>query len=104
MEYVEVYKAFDEIKNEVLAIKNVVDVSIIDSDSTMLIALVTKPIFSTTERHELVDNVKDVVYKYSTVKEVLVTFDADLFYKVKDASENQNKIDKVIGVAKSRVR
>ena len=83
MEYVEIEKTNDLIKSEILGLDSVVDVAELDNGYTMLIALVINPIYSREEKNKLVKDVENIVYKHSQINEVLITFDADLFYKIK---------------------
>ena len=104
MEYVEIEKTNDLIKSEILELDSVVDVAELDNGYTMLIALVVNPIYSREEKNKLVKDVENIVYKHSQINEVLITFDADLFYKIKASSKNEKSVEKIIGVAKSRIK
>ncbi|MCI7402291.1 MAG: YhcN/YlaJ family sporulation lipoprotein [Christensenella sp.] len=104
MEYVEIEKTNDLIKSEILGLDSVVDVAELDNGYTMLIALVVNPIYSREEKNKLVKDVENIVYKHSQINEVLITFDADLFYKIKASGKQEKSVEKIIGVAKSRIK
>ncbi len=89
------------------------EVQVLEYSDTVVVALITEPVFQRSVRKSIVESVKQSVRENYDIREVIVTFDADLYYRIARvnnhiASNNEysklaKEIADIINTAKYRV-
>lgn len=84
--------SIDYVANLVKTIDAVEDVRVAENDSSIIIAVKTKPLFSKTEINKLFSNINNIV-KTSTDKDIYVTRNLEIFCDIENATQDDTNID-----------
>lgn len=76
--------------DELLAIDYVVGAQIMEVDGAVIVALKTKPIYLASERRRIKEEVA-LIARGDTQNEVFVTFDLDIYIKLKNLNQDDLK-------------
>lgn len=79
------YAVFCALQNEY-----VVSAKCFEYDGTLIVAVLTRPLYLKSVRDKCLDNVKTSIEK-ATKKSVIATFDVDVYARIKDDMNEQDK-------------
>lgn len=75
------------------------DVECIVYSDTIVVALKTEPIFTRSERERLTSSIRNAIRNEYDVRELIITYDKDIYYRISRIEEMKNK-----GVDEEKVR